>query len=146
MVDSTDEQLIHLLQDDAHRSSEALAKQLKVSSATVRRRIEKLIHSGILRIAAIVDPSKVALPLTALIALNVMHKNLDPVMAEIAGRKEIKWVSTATGRFDILALALFHSTEELSDFMRKEITQIEGITETETFICLHVEKGRFLQI
>ncbi|MFQ5874857.1 MAG: Lrp/AsnC family transcriptional regulator [Dehalococcoidia bacterium] len=63
MSDSLDEQLVHLLEWDARQSSEALAKQLQVSPSTVRRRIRKLMQSGILRTVAFVDPTKLGFPL-----------------------------------------------------------------------------------
>ena len=64
----------------------------------------------------------------------------------LAQRPEIGWVSTTTGRFDILALARFASTDELSDFVEKKVTRIEGVNNSETFICLRIGKGRYMQI
>ncbi len=135
-VDALDERLIRLLQQDARRSSDVLAKQLDVSPATVRRRVRNLIRKGVVRIAAIPDPEKVGLPLAAIIALNVDHEKLESVMNTLSARREIGWACTTTGRFDILAMARFHSTEELSRFVQNEMTKIEGVRDSETFVCL----------
>ena len=59
MIDSLDEQLITLLGEDASKSSKALAKQLNVSQATIRRRIKDLMNSGALRIVGVVEPEKI---------------------------------------------------------------------------------------
>ncbi len=139
-VDSLDERLIKLLQKDARRSSDVLAKQLKVSPATVRRRMRRLIQDGTMRIAAIVDPAKIGLLLAAMIALDVEHDKLDSVVAQLFERPEVGWLSTTTGRFDIMALARFPSTEGLSKFIQKEIAEIEGIRDSETFVCLNINK------
>ena len=146
MTDSLDVKLIQLLEKDARQSSETLAKQLKVSSATIRRRIKKLIQSGVLRIVALVDPQKVGFPLMAIIAFDIAHEKLDSVIQMLADRPEVKYASTTTGRFDILTLAQFRSTEELSDFVQKELSNIEGLRDTETFVCLRVKKGRYIQV
>ena len=53
MIDSLDEQLINLLAKDAKQSSEVLARQLCVSSSTIRRRMKKLVQGGVLRITAL---------------------------------------------------------------------------------------------
>ena len=45
-----------------------------------------------------------------------------------------------SGRFDAIALMWFSSTEQLYEFMEREVSKIEGIETTETFVCLHVEK------
>ncbi len=135
-VDSIDEKLIKLLQQDARRSSEVLAKQLDVSPATVRRRVRNLIRNGVVRIAAIPDPEKVGLHLAVIIALKVDHDRLEEVMSALTARGEVSWACTTTGRFDILAMARFHSTEELTRFLQNELTKIDGIRDSETFVCL----------
>lgn len=61
-------------------------------------------------------------------------------MQMLVNRPEVEWVSTTTGRFDILALVWFPSTEELFRFLRSEITELEWVRDSETFICLHQER------
>ena len=117
-VDALDERLIKLLQQDARRSSDVLAKQLDVSPATVRRRVRNLIRKGVIRIAAIPDPEKVGLHLAATVALKIGYDRLEEVMSTLTARGEVGWACTTTGRFDILAMARFHSTEELTRFLQ----------------------------
>lgn len=142
-IDTLDEKLLQLLGKDAKQSSEALAKKLKVSPATVRRRVRQLLRNDTLRIVGVGDPQRVGFPLAAVIAIDVIHGLLEPVLDELAGLPEVKWVSTATGRYDILVLAWFRSTNDLSDFMRKTLPHMEGIRDSETFVCLRVAKGRY---
>ena len=126
-TDLLDQRLINLLQKDAGQSSEVLAKQLKVSAATVRRRIRQRVKSRVIRIAAIADPSKVGIPVAAIINLDVAHDKLDSAMQALANMPAILWVSTTTGRFDIIALTRFPSTDELSKFIQSELGKVEGI-------------------
>ena len=111
-----------------------------VVRATVRRRMRRLIQNGTMRIAAIADPAKIGLPLAVMIALHVEHDKLDSVVEQLYKRPEVGWLSSTTGRFDIMALARFPSTEGLSKFIQKEITEIEGIRDSETFVCLNIKK------
>ena len=141
-----DEKLIHRLGEDARQSSETLAKQLNISPATVRRRLRKLIRSGIIRVVAVADPVKAGFPLTAAITFDIAHEKLEVAVQKLAGYSAIKWVATTTGRFDVLALATFRSTEELSDFVQRELVKIEGLRDTETSICLQVKKGRYINL
>jgi Lrp/AsnC family transcriptional regulator for asnA, asnC and gidA len=140
-LDLIDDQLIKLLEQNAWQSSKIIAKQLKVSSATIRRRIRRLTQNGVLRAVAIADVSKVGTPLTSMVALNISHESVDSVMRAMISLPEVKWVASTTGRFDILALTRFHSTEELFEFLRGELPKINGVKESETFICLHVIRG-----
>ena len=136
-----DQQLLRLLGQDARQNSETLGNQLKVSAATVRRKIIKLIQSDVLRIIGVVDPDKVDLPVTVLIGLDVAPKKLESAMKLLGSRPEITWVSTTTGRFDIIAKGWFASTSDLSKFMTIELADIKGLKDSETFICLNVMKG-----
>ena len=141
IIDSVDEQIVGLLGKDARQNSETLAKQLNLSSATVRRRLRKLIHSDLLRIIGVVDSNKFGFPVAVVITLDVAQDKLESAIDKLANKPEIRLVSSTTGRFDIIAFARFHSNESLSLFMTKELTQIEGINHSETFICLQVKKG-----
>lgn len=146
MIDELDQKLLGLLKKDALQSSESLAKQLNTSSATVRRRMNKLIDNGILRIVGLVDSHKVGYPVAVCITLRVSHDRVDGVVGMLAKRPEIKWLTTAAGRFDILAFAVFRSTQELSDFFKNEMSKMDGVGSTETSICLEIRKGRYMAI
>ena len=146
MPDSIDEQLVRLLAQDGRQSSEMLAKGLNLSSATVRRRLRKLIRDDVLRIVGVVDPYKFGFAVAVIISLDVTHDKLGLAMEALGERPEIKWVSTTTGRFDILAMARFRSNNGLAEFMTEVLAKLEGVKDSETFLCLDVKKGRYIQL
>ena len=143
-VDSIDEALVKLLGQDAQQNSETLAKQLNISAATVRRRLKKLIQNDLLRIVGVVDPKNFGYPLVALVTFDISQDKLTSTLEKLSKRPEIRWISTCTGRFDIVAIANFRSVDSLSDFNAKYLTQLEGIKDSETFICLDVKKGNYV--
>lgn len=144
--DSVDEQLVRLLGQDARQNSDTLAKRLNISAATVRRRLKKLIRSGSLRIIGVIDPINFGLPLAAVITVDVAHDKVELAMEALAKWPEVRWASTTTGRFDIIAFAWFSSTYGLSNFLTKQLAQLEGLKDSETFICLDVKKGRYVAL
>ena len=141
ILDSLDEQIVRLLGQDARQNSETLAKQLKLSAATVRRRLRKLIRSDLLRIVGVVEPARFGFPLLAVITLNLVHDKVELAMEELSKRPEVRFVSTITGQYDMIVIARFRSTDCLSEFVTKELAKLEGIRDSETFICLEVKKG-----
>ena len=108
-IDNTDKQLIKLLERDAWQTSEALARLLNVSSATIRRRLKRLVQNGMLRAVA-VQVDTVDTRVEAMIALNVSHESLDNVLQALARQREAKWVASTTGRFDVRVVFEFNST------------------------------------
>jgi Lrp/AsnC family transcriptional regulator for asnA, asnC and gidA len=141
--DSMDEQLVKLLGRNARQNSEALAKQLNISSATVRRRLRRLIRGEFLRIVGVVHPTKFGFPLTVVINLSVVHDKVQAAIEELSKQPEMQWVAITTGQFDISSVAWFRSTEHLSEFMTNKLAKLEGLRDTETLICLDVKKGRY---
>jgi Lrp/AsnC family transcriptional regulator for asnA, asnC and gidA len=146
MIDLLDERLCQIMGQCARQNIDEIAKQLTASPSTIRRRIRELIRSGVLRLVGVVDPSKIGFPLAAVIAFNVSHDKLNQAMEVLASRPEVKWASTTTGRFDVIALTWFRSTDELSQFLQEELACIEGFRDSETFVCLNVQKGRYVTL
>ncbi len=146
MIDTIDEQLVRLLQIDSRQSSEELAKQLHVSPRTVRRRIKELTSNKLMRTAVLVDPEAFGFPVVAVIAFNVVHGKLKTATDELLKRPEVKWLVITAGKHDILTLTRFRSTDELSEFLEEELGALQGIQSSETFFCLNVKRGRYMQI
>ena len=142
-IDLLDEELIKLLAKNGRESTEVLAKKLKVTPSTIRRRVNDLIKSETIRIVAVVDPKKAGYPLAAVIAYDVEHDKLDSAMKLLANLPEVTWVSSTTGRFDIISVQRFASTDDLNDFINKVMVQIEGLKDSEAFVCLHEGKGNY---
>jgi len=143
-MDKTDIALIEILQKDARFTSDELAKQLHVSSATIRRRTQKLLQDDVMRIVAITDPKKIGLSTVAGIHIEFNLKNVDKGAEELARYKNVKSVSLTTGRFNCMALAVFASTDEFQNFMRTVVSNLEGLAAVETHIFLEYKKGKFI--
>jgi len=143
-LDTVDQQLIQLLEKDTRQSSEKLAKKIGVSPATVRRRVKRLIENGVIHFMGIIDPRKAGVPVGVLVAFDVEHERFDDVAESLARHPRVRWVAVATGRFDILAFGRFPNTDELSHFLEKEISSLEGVKNSETFVILSMKKARYL--
>ena len=139
-IDLLDKQLIDLLMQNAHISSAALAKQLNVSSSTVRRRVKSLLEQGIIRIIATPDLYKLGLPVVAFISFEVSHEKIKSVLNTLSGYPQVAWMAATSGMFNVRSVWWVSSTEELYRLLESEIGKIDGITRIETSICLQIEK------
>jgi Lrp/AsnC family transcriptional regulator for asnA, asnC and gidA len=143
LLDSVDKQLLVLMSKDARQSSETIARNLNVSAATVRRRLSRLIKNGVLHIVGVADPATIGQGLGVVINLDVEHRHVNTIMKWLIDRAEIKWATVTTGRFDIVAIARFESTEHLARFFAEDLMGLKGIKDTETLVSLDVKKGRY---
>lgn len=140
MVDSLDKQLIARLEKDASQASGLLSEDLKIHPSTVRRRVNRLIEEGVIRIAAIPDPDKTGYHFVAIVAFDIDHENLESVLDSLSRKEQVRWLSSTTGRFDAIALVWFTSSSEYYDFIQTELAKLEGIKNIETFVCLQGKK------
>ena len=140
-MDKLDEQIVSLVERNARQTSDTIARQLKVRSATVRRRLKRLLDTKELHIEAHRDPVKAGRSIAALIGMNIEHELHEEVMQAIRRLPEVSWASTTTGRFDGFAFVRSSSPEHLYLFLKDVLLKIKGIKDSETFICLHVEKS-----
>ena len=140
IVDEIDKHLLFLLEKDARQSSQKLARELMVSAATVRRRLNKLIQAGVLRIVGVADPCQIGPCLIVLLALDVDSGKVELAMKSLASNPEVKFAFSTIGRFDIIAIVWFDSTEDINYFLQRKVQSIDGLRKSETFICLTVGK------
>ena len=97
-------------------------------------------------IIGVVDIAKFGYPVAAVVALDVAHDKLEAAIEALAKEPEVRWVSTTTGRFDIIFITRFHSSAELSDFMTKRLAKVDGVRNSETFVCLDMKKASYIPL
>lgn len=116
-----------MLQSDARTSFARIARESKVSEATVRFRVKKLIKSGvIIRFVALLNPRKIGLPVTAIIMAKVDPTLLEEAFEQLASFNETHHVFQSTGEYDIVAVVHARDMLHLSE-LRKRVKMIPGI-------------------
>jgi DNA-binding Lrp family transcriptional regulator len=135
-LDDTDRNIIYELQRDGKKSSRDIAEKLGVSDGTVRFRINKLIKKDILRITASLNPFAFANGMIALVGMELEKRTHASTMAKVASLSGVLAVCNVTGKYDLMVEVFLESREKLNTFLIDDLSTIEGITRTETFIVL----------
>ncbi len=135
-LDALDKSIIIELQHNGRIPYKDVAKKLKVSDGTIRLRTEKMIKSNFLRITASIDPFYFENSITALIGINIANRSHTKFMKKISNMSGVKSVCNATGRYDLLVEVFFDSRQALTKFLVSDLSQIDAITFTETFVYL----------
>jgi Lrp/AsnC family transcriptional regulator, regulator for asnA, asnC and gidA len=142
-IDHLDERIVRALGKDARQTSEDIAKELKVSSATIRRRFNKLITGGKLKVIGVVRPEDFGYTVSAVVTLRVKPELVKIVSDQLSKYPETIWVSTTTGRYDIICGIRFKNIDDLADFVTTGFGRLEGVKDSETFILLSEKKNTF---
>ena len=139
-MDEMDHRLITELAKYARQSSAELARKLSISETTVRRRIQHLEEQGIITCTVSLDPGKLGYHIIAIIALEVDLSSIDKISESLSLCPNVRYVSLCTGNHDIFIGAWFHSSGELTKFVKDYLAQVPGIRKSETFVILDVKK------
>ena len=132
-INSKDRRIIEILKRDSRTSFVDIAKQLNLSEGAVRKRIKKLIDSGIIKrfTVEISEPS-----VKALILISSTPAIPNPKIAqEIRNIKGVEWVYEVTGQFDIAVLVSGPDITYLNKVI-DDVRSLNGITHTNTLIVL----------
>ena len=141
MLDKLNQKLIQELQNNGRRSYTELAKMLGVSEGTIRKRVKDLQKQDVMKIAAVLNPYKIGYNFISIMALQVRMADLREVAEMLAQKPNVYYLAFVTGRYDLLAMLMCRSPEELSDFIKEHISSIPSIIRTETFVNLEVIKS-----
>jgi Lrp/AsnC family transcriptional regulator for asnA, asnC and gidA len=142
ILDETSKQIIELLQDDGRLSYSAIAKEVGLSEAAVRHRVQKLIDTGVMQVVAVTDPMQMGFARQAMIGVKVSG-NVREVAADLAAMEQLDYIVITTGRFDILAEIVAESDDELLEIVSGRISALERVVTTETFVYLRLEKQTY---
>lgn len=139
-MDLLDRQIIELLREDGRRSNVEIARELGVSEGTVRKRVERLVREGTLRVSAVVDPHALGYDVRALILLNVELPRVDAAARRLAQMPEVMGVYVITGGYDVAVEAVFETNEHLMAFLSEKVGRIPGVLGSHTAHILRVAK------
>jgi Lrp/AsnC family transcriptional regulator for asnA, asnC and gidA len=138
-LDDVAKTIIELLQEDGRRSYSDIGREVGLSEAAVRQRVQRLTESGVMQIVAVTDPMQLGFARQAMIGIRVSGDTR--VVAEsIAEIAAIDYVVITVGSFDILAEVVCEDDEDLLALINDHIRPIDGVLSTETFIYAKLQK------
>ncbi len=137
-IDSTDKQILRLLQEDARRPFLDVARKIKVSGGTIHQRIEKLKEAGIITGSKItVDYKKLGKNVTVLLGIHLKNaKDIKLVIKKLNLLDEVIEAYYTTGNYALIIKILMEDIDDFHDFLVNKLQKIDEIQSTESFICL----------
>jgi Lrp/AsnC family transcriptional regulator for asnA, asnC and gidA len=134
--DQTDWKIIGILKE-GYVPNNTIARKLGISEGTVRARLKRLKEAGILQIRALINPDVLENQQLVIVAIRVAEsKLLERKAEELSRLSNVLSVSIASGRYDLIAEVLLDSNRGLVKFLTEELSTIEGILASESFIML----------
>ena len=133
-IDSVDDQIIRILQNDSRKSFVEIADEIGLSESAVRRRMKNLVESRIIKrftieleagkkTSAITLISVSSTADTSVVSSNLMELNGVEVIYEISGQ------------YDIAVIIVAPTIAEINKYI-DDVRKIQGVSDTNTVIIL----------
>jgi len=143
ILDQIDCQMIELLQKDGRISNTDIAKEIGLSEATVRTRLNRLIQEEFIQIVAVSNPIKLGFKIVGNIRIHVEIKKMEKIINELKKLKPLWFIVQTTGGTGIDTEFVVKSLDELNELIFDKINKIDGIVRTDTSLFLNYIKRNY---
>ena len=143
-LDRIDRAIIRLLQKDGRISNTDMAKEIDISEATVRTRLNRLIDNEIIQIVAVSNPMKLGFNVVGHLRIHVEIDRVEQVAAELK-KIQAMWfiVITSGASTGIDAEFTVESMSDLNELVLTQVGGIPGVKHVETTLTLDFVKRRY---
>jgi len=126
---STEQQILSALEDDAQASYAEIADRADVSKPTVRKYIQKLEEEGVIvGYSADVDPKKLSGQSIAIVGIEVASEEYVGVIRQLKDVDAIEALYTSSGDHMLMAEVRAADGDALGSVIDDEVMAVEGVT------------------
>jgi len=133
-MDDTDREIIKILKNHGRATYGEIGKKVCLSEGAVRKRINELVDSGIIRRFTVKVGLTEGAEAIILISLNPSFptSEISDILMKIPN---VENVYEVTGQYDIVAIVSAMNIAEVNECIEK-IRRVEGVTNTNTMVIL----------
>ncbi|MEO7268276.1 MAG: Lrp/AsnC family transcriptional regulator [Knoellia sp.] len=141
-LDDVAKRIVEILQQDGRRSYAAIAKEVGLSEAAIRTRVQRLLDTGVMQIVAVTDPLQLGFRRQAMIGVRT-DGDLLAVADKLTELPEVDYLVTTAGTFDLLCEVVCEDDDHLLELITKRMRGMPGVVSTETFVYLKLNKQHY---
>ncbi|EAQ00205.1 putative AsnC-family transcriptional regulator [Janibacter sp. HTCC2649] len=141
-LDDVAKRIVEILQRDGRRSYAAIAKEVGLSEAAIRTRVQRLLDGGVMQIVAVTDPLQLGFRRQAMIGVRT-DGDLLAVADKLTELPEVDYLVTTAGTFDLLCEVVCEDDDHLLELITQRMRRMPGVVSTETFVYLKLNKQHY---
>jgi len=147
-IDKLDRQILEIISKNARTPFKDVAEACKISRAAVHQRVQRMIESKVITGSGYrIDPKVLGFNSCSYIGIKLergsLYKEVVPQLEKIPEIVEIHYI---TGPYTMLIKLYARDNEHLMALINGQIQEIQGVSETETLVSLHISLNRELPI
>ena len=129
-LDGTDLKIIQTLAEDGRKSFIEIAKETGLSQVAIKKRVEKLIESGFLKIQGLLNIEK-CYNVSATIEIEADQKTVSNLIEKFRRSPLVYHLVRVSGRYNLLVSIVVPGLENIESFISKEIRGEPGVKHIE---------------
>jgi len=135
-IDPLDLRILKSLNGQGRKPYRTISDELGVSDATVRKRINNMLETGIIKeFNVLLDYHKLGRIIKAFIGLRVQPQRLKMIVEHLEENPDVQVLYRTTGDVDLFVEVIFRDMEELNGFLETDLS-IDGVTGTVVTIVI----------
>ncbi|MEZ0394495.1 MAG: Lrp/AsnC family transcriptional regulator [Desulfurococcaceae archaeon] len=140
MVDEIDRRILEILMKNARTPYSSIARALGISDVAVLKRARRLERDGVIKgYRAIVNPSALGYERVSITGVNVRPELLLDVINALKTMEQVKFLATASGDHDIVAVIWARNGRELAE-IHERIAKVNGVVAVYPMVIVDVIK------
>ena len=141
-IDETDAAIILQLQTDGRRSYTRIASELALSESAVRRRLQRLMEDGVVRVVALTDHALLGLDVRAMIGIRVSG-DVEKLAMVITKIDEVERTAITAGPYDLIVDVACENNDHLLSVLNQRLRKLPGVDSMTTMTVLqsHDQRG-----
>ncbi len=133
-IDEVNRRILSILREDGLIRLASLKSRLGLAESTIRKRMKDMLANEVYKVGVVPNPEMLENEAWATIGITINHQYAHKVIDSIIKYSAVYLASVSLGRFNIIIAARFSNTDLLNQFITVELSSIQGISSTETFL------------
>lgn len=142
-LDETDKSIVSILRKDGRTAAMEIARQLDVSEATVRKRLQRLESERLLQIVATSSIHLLGYKQEMRILLKTTPGKTRAVIDQLKAIERVRYIALLGGSHNVELTVAFESDRTAARFLVDELAEVDGIIEYEATPVLRVVKRSY---
>ncbi|MCC5812885.1 MAG: Lrp/AsnC family transcriptional regulator [Ectothiorhodospiraceae bacterium] len=131
-MNQLDTNILGMLIKDGRMSFAEIARELRVSRAHVRERVQQLMEQGVIeQFTAVINPEKIGKAVSAFLDIRAAPESIETVARSLSGRNEVVSLYIMSDMQSLHVHTLTDSQEALHALVREQLFGRPGVLQVE---------------
>jgi len=136
-LDELDHKIIEAFSRDGRASNRQIALELDIKEGTIRTRVKRLQRRSLIHFTTVRSYRFAGSPNLVMLGVYCDNVRVPDIADSLTAMPETTCVIVMLGRYNILAMGLFASVEDVDNLLTSKVCRLPGVKRVETSIAIH---------